>query len=314
MVRLAVRKTPSRSMRSSIKSKAAMKTRTPAKKSTVKKSAAKKHTAAKKKSVKQTKFAPVYIPRIKTLMNNLNSFILQRKKIYGAGDPVAKRLQTIQTALGKEMRKANVVNPYLAKSIRGITPSLRGVSNVPKAIRMNAPKLAKFIQEQVRKDVLKFITMMKSTLSPMQTELKKLEAQLNNHVKLAKSKKIQLKSDAALWRRFNTLNNNITKFRTKWFKRLNSIKMHGNKNIQTAVNQLKKQIDELQKSVRRNLTILKRYSKATKLKKGYKWQQILTAAQTKAFESKYNQINTSLEKFRIQVEQYLNQLKAVKLF
>lgn len=308
MVRLAVRKkTPSRSARYSVK-------RTIPKRTAATKKTAVKRKVAKRKAAKKAVIVPIFVPRIKTLMNNLNTFTIRRKKLFGPSDPVAKRLQTIHTAIGKELRKANVINLNMAKCLKNITPSIRGVSNVPPAIRMNAPKLAKFIRECVRKDVIKFITMMKTTLSPMQTELKKLEMQLNKHVKLAKSKKLQLKVDHALKRRFNTLNNNITKFRTKWFKRLNGLNLHGNRNVQIAVNQLKKQVDELHKTVRKNLTILNRYGKAAKLKKGFKMQQILTAAQTKAFESKYNRINTDLEKFRMHVERYFDQLKAVKLF
>jgi len=157
-----------------------------------------------------------------------------------------------------------------------------------------------------------FIGAIKKLLGPMHTELNRFEMQLKKHVKTAKANKRQLKTEASLQKRFNALCNNIARFKIKWFVRLNLLNRHVNKNIQMTVKQLKNEIEELRKGARRNLTILNRYSKLAAVKKGYKIQYILTPAETKAFEMKFNGIHTNVEKFRTKVDQYIKEMKMMK--
>ena len=185
---------------------------------------------------------------------------------------------------------------------------------MPKVLRISTPKLLRFIRDYVRRDVIKFITKLKTTIAPLQTEFKRLELYFQRELKRVKSNRIQYKIDPKIKSRFNTLNNNITKFKTKWYKRLNTLALYGNKNVQSAVKALKKQVDELQKSVRRNLTIINRYAKRVKPKKGYKIRPLFSANQVKIFESKWNRFNIDLEKYRTQVEYFFDQLKAIKIW
>ncbi len=312
MVRLATRKKTTSGVRyPSSRRISTVKARSTAKKA--RKIKAIKRKVAKKRAVKRAVLTPIFAPRVKSLMNNLESLSKKRKKLHGPKDPVAKKLHSIQIAIGKELKKANAINQNMAKSLKSISPSIRGIKNVPQSIRMNAPKLAKFLREHVRRDVIKFLNGMKITLSPMQTELKRLELQLKRDLKKLKSNKIQFKVDPKLKGRFNTLNNNISKFKTKWNKRLNMLITHGNRNVQIAAKALKKQLDDMQKTLKRNLTIINRYAKSAKKKAGYKTQHLFTASQAKNFETKWNRMNKDLEQFRTKVEHFFDQLKAVKL-
>ncbi|MFQ5754419.1 MAG: hypothetical protein ACE5HI_20770 [bacterium] len=306
MTRLAVRRraTPKR-VRYSVKGKSAVVTRT------VRKAAPKRK--AKKRASKVVK-APIFVPRINSLLNNMHAFAKQRKQKYGAKDTVAKKLHTIHVAIGREMRKANIINPHMAKTLGQISGSLKGVPNVPQVLRISTPKLLRFIRDYVRKDVIKCIAKLKTMITPLQTEFKKLELYFQRELKKVKLNRIQYKVDPKIKSKFHTLNNNITKFKTKWYKRLNTLALYGNKNVQYAVKDLKKQVDDLQKSVRRNLTIINRYAKRVKPKAGHKTRHLFTAGQVRTFESKWNRFNIDLEKYRTQVEHFFDQLKAIKIW
>jgi hypothetical protein len=279
--------------------------------------AKKTHKAAPKKKAKKTASkaanTPVFAPRINALLNNVHAFAKQRKQKHGAKDTVANKLSVIHTAIGREMKKANMINPEMAKKLGQINLSLKGVPNVPNTLRISAPKLSRFIRDYVRKDVVAFIAKMKTIIAPMHTEFKKLETYFQKELKKIGANHIQYKIDPKIKSRFNTLNNNIAKFKVKWYKRLNTLALHGDKNVQHAVKSLKTQVDDLQKSVKRNLTIINRYAKRIKPRAGYKTQSLLSAGQTNTLESKWNHFNADAEKYRIKVEHFFDQLKAIKI-
>lgn len=312
MVRLAERRTPPKRARYS--STATVESRS-AKKATKSRSAAKKASHAKpKEAAIHAANRLIFLPRIESLLKNLQTYSNQRKRQHGASDNVAKKLQIIHTAVGREIRKKNIINLGMAKNLNQILLSLRGVPNVPQALRHSIPKLTQFLRDNVRKDVTGFINEMKKILTPLQNDCKKLEAQLQKELKLTKKQHIQCKIDPSLKRRFNTLSNNLSKLKSMWFKHLNKISLHGNKNIQTVVKGLKRELEDLQKHVKKNLTIINRYAKPLKLRAGHKAQLLFTAEQMKNLESKWNHTQADLKKNHINCEHLCEQLKAIKLF
>jgi len=296
MLRQAVRKSPRKKV-----------VRKPVKRAAAKKStAAKKTTSAIKKSL--------FIPRIETFVKNLGSFVDQRKKHFTTKDPVYKRLHAIHTSLQQELRKNNILNPSSAKHLKAVTPALRGVTKLPANVKGQVGKLMNFIRAQVNKDVLMMIRQFNSHLTPLHTELNKMHRSLEAGIKKAKTQKIQWKVDPSMKRRISALNTHLNRYRTKWFNRLNKMNLHGNAQIKTQVKALKKKIDEAQKLLRKNQTIINRYAKTPKTRKGYKTQFLMNATQMKALESKMKAIDTTCEKARMQVEHFWDQLKAVKMF
>ncbi len=271
-------------------------------------------TVKKASTASSTNATPIFVPRIKLFIKNLGAFVAQRKKHFTTKDPIYKRLNTIHSSLVSEMKKKNILNPNMAKGLKKVTPALRGVTKLPANVKGQVGKLAIFIRQQVNKDVLGLIAQFKSWLTPMSNELTKLEKQMLAQIKKSKSSNIQFKVDPALIKRFNAINTQLTRYRTKWFKRLNTINLHGNKQVQSQVKILKKQIDEMQKCLKRNITIAKRYSKAVKPRKGWKTGTLYTATQLKTLESKWKNIDTTCEKFRVEVENFWDHLKAIKLF
>jgi len=305
MVRLAVRKTSSRTTRHNVKRRAASEASKQANKKAKRPS---NHAAKKTQPSKE-----VYAPRIKTFLQHLETLASKRKGSNGAGDQIAKKLETIHSSLQKELQKANVINPNTAKHLKKIPTTIRGASNVPKGIRMNLQQLMKFIKEHVKNDVTKFLKTMKNTMSPLQNELKNLEMKLNKEVKEAKNKKNQIKVEPALKRRFNTLNDRFTKTKTNWFGHLNGLNRHAPKNVQTSVNQVKKQFEEIQKCAKRIQTILNRYTKSGMPKKQTETHDLLKPTSAKTTETKYKQFQQALDNFKTQIKQcYEDQLKAVK--
>ncbi|CCB91165.1 putative uncharacterized protein [Waddlia chondrophila 2032/99] len=295
MLRQAVRKTPKKAVRKPLK-----------------RAVAKKHAKAKKALTPAAK--PIFIPRIKTFVSNLGSFIDQRKKNFSTKDPIYKRLYAIHSALQRELRKNHAFNPTTAKHLKALTPALRGVANLPANVKGQVGKLAIFIRSQVNKDVQALMKHFASLFTPLHHELSQLNKTLNADIKKAKTQKIQWKIDASIKRKIGALNTHFNRYKTKWFSRLNKISLHGNAQIKTQVKALKKQIEEAQKLLRNNQTIINRYAKTPKARKGYKTQFLMNENQMKTLESKMENIETTCEKARMQVEHFWDQLKAVKLF
>lgn len=275
----------------------------------------KAHKTVKKASPATLALAtPLFVPRIKLFINNLGAYVAQRKKLFTTNDPVYKRLNTIHSSLVRELKKKNIMTPNMAKEMKKLTPALRGVTKLPANVKGQVGKLAIFIRQQVNKDVLGFIAKSKTLLMPMNNELVKLEKQMLAQIKMTSTSNIQLKVDPALIKRFNALNTTLTCYRTKWFKRLNTISLHGNKQVQGQVKLLKKQIDDMQKCLKRNITIAKRYAKVVKPRKGMKIGKLYTASQMKTLESKMKLIDSTCESFRMKVEHFWDHLKAIKIF
>lgn len=295
MLRQAVRKAPRKSVRKPIK-----------------RAAAKKRVAAKKTSSPIT--SPIFEARLKTFVNNFGAFVTQRKQHFTTKDPIYKRLNAIHTSLTAELRKNNILNPVSAKHLKALTPALRGITKLPANVKGQVGKLMNFIRAQVNKDVLALMKHFKGLLTPMQNELNKLNTRLMADIKKANTQKIQWKVDPALRTRINAMNTRLNRYRTKWFNRLNKINLHGNAQVKAQVKSLKNQIDEIQKTLKKNQTIISRYAKQPKARKGFKTQVLMTANQMKVLESKMNNIDTVCEKARMKVEHFWDQLKAIKLF
>jgi hypothetical protein len=284
------------------------------------KATAKKATPARKKAVKRKAAAkrrvaaPAFIPRIKTMMNNLNLLIKRRKKEFGPNDRIAKSLSKIQSTISKEIKKNIALNPSLVRHIKKVGPTLRNISKTPAALKGIAPKLGKFLRDHARREAKTFLNNVNKTLAPMQRELNRLETKLNASVKKARSQKIQWKVTPKLRARMKMLNNKINRFKKSYGKQLTALATHGNQEVKRAVIGIKKQLDECQRCISRNVTILNRYSGAKKAKKGFKTKPLFTAKQAQTMESKWNQIKKHADQTRGQFKRFVEQLKAIKLF
>lgn len=289
--------------------------RKPAKRSTSATKITKKTVAKKAVSKKATEVkASVYAPKIQTLLGTIEGYVAQRRKAKGPQDLVAKRLHAISTQLESHLSKANAINPDFAKNLVKVNPSLRGIANVPQTLRSGPQKLSKYLREHVRKNVMNFLNNAKRSLAPIHSELKKLETQFNRQVKAGKGKKIQFRVDPSISKKFAQINSNITRFRNTWGKHLSTLALHGNAQMKTSVRAIKKQMDEIQKLIQRNVTIMNRYTKAAARKAGYRVQQLANNNHVKAVETRFNNIHNELESAKAQVLHYFDQLKAIKLF
>lgn len=155
-----------------------------------------------------------------------------------------------------------------------------------------------------------FIGEFKKSMTPMLSELNRSEMNLKKLVKSAKSNKWILKTESTIQRRFHTLSTQMAKFKTTWFAKWNSFNRYANKQTQSAVRQLKSEIETVRKSIKRNLTILNRYAKARAKKAGWKTHSTFSSIQMRSLEQKFHSIQTHSSKYRLKMEQTLKQMKA----
>lgn len=281
--------------------------RKPTKRATAKKSTANKSTST---STNQQSF----IPKIKTFVDNLGSYVEQRKKNFSTQDSVYKRLHGIHSSLQRELKKKNALNPTTAKQLKSLTPALRGVSKLPANVKGQVGKLTNSIRAQVNKDVMAMIKKFNSQLTPLHNELSKLNSRIESDIKKANTQKIQWKVEPSLKKRISSLNTQMNRFRSKWFNRLNKINLHGNAQIKNQVKSLKKKIDDTQKLLKKNQKMIERYARMPKSQPLQKTKVLVSASQIKSLESKMNNIDKTCEKSRMETDHFVEQLKAVKMF
>ncbi|MGA8165419.1 MAG: hypothetical protein WB791_10460 [Waddliaceae bacterium] len=305
MPRLAVTKQPSKSRRYAVRKVAPKKARV-----------AKKASPAKStRREPQTLTKPMHLARIETLLDHLKTYANERLEQLDPSDKIAKKLQQLHTAISREMKKKNAINPQLAKHLKQIASSLKGASKVPAALRNHAPKLKSFLREQVKKDVTNYINTMKKSITSLQKEFTTLENKLKQEVKNGKTHHIQFKADPAILRKKMALKNNFAQFKNKWYKRLNPLILQAPKNMQQSIRTFKKQMEDLQKTCQRTCTLVSRYAKPIKKPKpGFHSQTLFTQAQAIAMENKISQFQKNLESQAPLSNHFLEQLKAIKQF
>lgn len=303
MVRLAVRKAPSRSksyetrqnQRANLRSLSA-------------------RNSVKARARAKTAVASVETARLKTLTSALSDFIKIRRDAYGVSDPVAKKLQAINKSIERELRKKIVINMSLAKNLNMLTPTLRGVSNVPAGLKNQIQSVKTFLKTHAQTEVVRFNTQMKKILTPMVSELKRLESDLQREVKKAHTMGVEPRVNPILKQKFATLLRRFMLFKTSWVKNLNKLKIHSPKSAQGSIDQIKRLLDEKQREFNRNLTILKRYAKSTRSTAGKKIYQIFSPQFLRALEMKWNYLNREAAQFKRNFPRYFDQLKTAKQF
>lgn len=176
--------------------------------------------------------------------------------------------------------------------------------------KLSARKTQVTKQRMASHAVPSFIAPFKKSMMPMLSELNKLEMHLKKMVKSSKSNKWLLKTDSALQRRFQTLNQQMMKFKTASFAKLNKFSRSASKPTQHAIRQLKSEIETLRKSAKRNLTILNRYAKSRKAKTGWKAHSTISSQLVRSLEVKFHSIQTHAKKSQSHIEQCLKKAKA----
>lgn len=271
-----------------------------------------------KKKIEKVKMVsaqkPIYYTKIENYVKLLDHYVAARQKQFGPNDPVAKRLHNIRMTVSQELRKAHFLNQKLTQSLKKQNTAWRGVTNVPKSLKTNWTSLQRFLKDQINKEVINHINNTKNLVSSWCKEMKSLEASFTKQSKVATKQKCQLKIDPSTKKRFISMQNQANKYKSMWTKRLNSIALHGNKNIKNAINSLKKQMDEMMKCSKKCGTFFNKYSTAEKAKKGFQKKALFTAAQMQALETKYKQHHAACEKGRQQADLFKEWLKATKVF
>lgn len=302
MVRLAVRRTTTRSNRSAAVGARATGLRSLA-----------KGSAASKVAVKIALTNQAEIAKVKAILNPLNDFIKMRKRNYGANDMVAKKMQTISTALNKELRKKFIFNATFAKHLNQLTPTLRGVTNVPQNLKNNILNLKKFIKTHANSQVMEFNNHMKKLGLLMIVELKKLQMEFAKEIARARNTNTFPHVNPMIKQRFLALQRQFIAFKTYWVKHLTKFRLHSSKELQSSLNQIKSLMEDKQREFNRNLIILNRYAKTAR-GSNKKLHPIFSPGILRALEWKWEQIKNETNKFKPHMPRYHEQLKVAKQF
>lgn len=274
--------------------------------------AAPKRTVAAKRTVVVSSTTPVYVPRITTLLSNIESYCKQRGVKFGPNDSCAKKLRTCHSYISREMRKSNVCNPVCVKHIQNVCAAWRGVTGVPKTLRDGPLSVLRYMRDCVRTDVIGFMGNLEKMITSMYGDFNKLETYFKSEIKKANAQRCQWKVDSSLKTRFTSLHNAISRNKTMWFRHLNTIALHGNPQVKSAVKSLKTQIDNLYKACRRNLTIINRYTRVVKARPGYQTRPLFSPTQMKNFETRWASYQNDFKCWYASAKRYWEQLKAIK--
>lgn len=269
-----------------------------------------KKKPAKKVAKKRTE-VPNFEKRIKDFKNNLNAIVQKRKQAHGANDPLAKALKNIQNELSRHLQKAQVIDQDFAKTLNNLKNKIR---NAPKSLKQQAPKLMKHIKENVRKNVSRFLVQTKKNLSPIAKDLSKIENHIRKQIKADMAKKIQFKVDPSIQIKINNAKRNLKNAAMKWEKVLNQLAAHGTAKIKNEAISLKNQLKEIQKALVSTQNRIKSKVKTGMKKAGFTSKKLITPAQIKSFEKKWNIVRKELEAAKKNVKDHFEQLIAVKKF
>jgi hypothetical protein len=305
MVRLATRRAPSRTARYGVGRARTMKLQN------LRRAALKKKAVSRKA---KTAKMPIEVTKVKAMTNSLNDFIRLRKRNYGANDVVAKRLQTINTAIGREIRKSNFINPTFARQLNALAPALRGVPNVPANLRNNVNTIKKFLKAHSHKGITSSHTKMSKMITPFHAELKRLDTQLNSQIRRAKGLNAQPRVNPILKQRFSALQRKFNTFKSHWVQNLNKQRMHGTRSMNSSSNQIKKNLEEMNRSLNKNLNLLNRYAKTNRNQIGSKGHHIINANSMKNLEAKWNPVTKEHVNFKRDMPRHLDRLRTTKHF
>lgn len=246
-------------------------------------------------------------------MSLITLYLTEEKLKYGGYAPVAKNLHRAATTLKRQIKTNNPINTKSTQSLNQIKKSVRGVPGVPKSIKSNVPKVLRSLRDSVRKDVIAFVNLLNRGISSIHGEFRKLESQFQRQCNRAKGGKVWFKIDPTIPRKFKALDRKLINFKVKWNKRLNRLASNGDRSVQSAINTMKNQIDQMHNCIRSNINYLNRMSKMKK-KKGAKQQSLITKPQATSWNNKWLKAEKQLEKFRLHTDRLFEQLKATKKF
>lgn len=268
-------------------------------------------TQAVPSSVLPENACTVYERKIKGFMDGIHHFGIACKKNYGSS-PKLNQLQKAVSGVNKNLRKKNIITPQLMTSLSRVQRSLGGISKAPKSFRASFQNLYRYLRENVRKDVSRFLSGCQKILTPMHQQLSSLETQLKRQIAQAKHSKSALKADPAIMRQLNSLKTQIKNFQGKWYPRFTKISTHGSHDIERQVKNLKAQISELQKLVNSNISLVKKGKRFKSSKSRTNTRTFITKAEVNKQGNQWQKTQKQFENYRVPTERYVEQLRAVK--
>ena len=255
----------------------------------------------------------VYENKVDGFIHNVDSVIKQRTNRYGGQDPVSRKLQRASTSMKSCLRRKNIVCDDLTRSLQQINKSLRGTSNVPKNVKANNQKLLRYLRDHVRGKVISFLNHFLKSLKSVGSDIRKLETQVQRQAKWAKTGSKQFKIDPATFRKLQATERHIAQFKTKWGKLLNKLSTYGNRSVQSSVNQIKREMDSIRKSIRHSISLIKSATKSPKRRKpGVRALTAVPKGEANALYNKWMRYEKAVTQFNAEIRQFTEQLKATK--
>ncbi len=271
-------------------------------------------TAKKNNGTRASANHKIYMTSIENFLNNIRTVAKKRASQKGHSDSIAKKLNISASNVRSQFKKSNILNPNTTKHLNDIGYSLRSVKNVSSNVKSQLPRVFRGLREGVRKDVLMFLGTLNRTVRSMTFAFTKWETLLRRNYASAKSGTKKYKIDPSITRQMKSFENNVSAFKSKWNKLLNSLSNHGNVQVQAGIRMIKKELETLQKSIRTNRVLIGSIVKSSKTKKNSKVraQALITKSELKTHYNNWLKKQKLFQDVRNSIYHYVDQLKAIK--
>ncbi len=277
-----------------------------------KKSPERKFTSYKKSP--ETAHNNIYASSIDNFLNNLKKIAKHRTSTIGSKDPIAKKLNNYASNTRSQIRKSNIVNPYLAKCLNDIHYSIRGIKSVPNNVKAQIPRIFQTLRQGVHKDVMLFLGTINRIVRSMTIECAKWETHFEKCYENAKKGTSRYTLDHAAKRQMISWQHSIAKFKTKWNQKFNLLANYANPQVRASLKTLKTELENLHKAIQKNRLHSRAALRASAAKKvaGKKAQALVTKADWKSFQNSIAKKQKQIENTRHSMTNFHDQLKTIK--
>jgi hypothetical protein len=252
-----------------------------------------------------------YAKKIRSYLDAAQIYGRHAKRYYG-NQPRIRTLSNAMTKVSRHLQKANVVNPQTITALANLQRSLRGFSSCPQTLKTHTQKLFQHFRTNVRRDAQSFLLGLQRLMIPVQAELSRLEGFLQRRIRSAKGSKTSFRLDPMIRRQLTSYNNQIKRFKTRWYPWLNRFAANGSKDVQRQIASFKSQIQQIQKHITKSISYTSQASRYKRSKTRTNQTNFVSRSEVSRPQNQWNTVEKQFSNYRIPMERYIEQLRAVK--
>ena len=255
-----------------------------------------------------------YTGKIQQYLRDIDTFFGQKNHQLTINQKTSKRWNELYKAISSELKKANCLNVKTTQCLSQINNLLKTVSNLPQAKKEMGIQLLKGFKNDIHQECHNFLLNLKGGVVAKREAFEKLENEMLTNVAKAKKAKWNCYVDTACKKKFETLYTQYKTLKSNFSKYLNKISLNGNAGLKTLIKGIKVEFDKIEKTIKRCITMNKRYAVSSVNGKSKNSQQIFTYSKARECETKMNHAKKGFPQMKSWFERYNDQLKAVKKY